>query len=451
MLSTRTRAITALLLTALMPLLAGGAPSPNGTPRLMQGPLIGPVTPHEIPVWVRLNEEWWVSIEYGTDPALDPASGVRVAGPVQAKEAADRTAVVTLTGLEPDTVYYYRVLVGTDEDSGRPDPYLRDAMPFRVKTAPAGNARFTVCFGSCARVQRDPVQPIWDAVATTQPDFFIWLGDNIYGDTRNPEALAEEYRRQRDVPSLQPINRSIPQPAVWDDHDFGLNDHDKTHPRKADALEVFKQYWPNPAYGLPDVPGVFFRYSYGGVDFFFLDVRYHRDPNAMPDGPDKTMLGKEQLQWLKEGLAESQAPFKVLVSGTGWSKAKGPQGDSWAAFLHERNDLLAHIRDRAIPGVILISGDVHHGEFNAIPAEVWGGGYDLYELVSSPLAQPVSRGSANRQPERRVRDSYHEKTNVGLLRFDLTGAEPTVELNLLDTQGAPVWEPVILKASDLQP
>src|SRR5690606_14947092 len=155
----------------------------------------------------------------------------------------------------------------------------------------------------------------------------------------DPDVLAEEYRRQRNVPALQQLLRSTPQLAVWDDHDYGLNDHDRTSPMREAALAVFRRYWANPSYGLPDAPGVFFRWSYGRVDWFFLDVRSYRDPNREPDGPAKSMLGVKQLEWLRNGLRASSAPFKLLVSGSGWSKAKGPGGDSWASYLDERDRL----------------------------------------------------------------------------------------------------------------
>lgn len=93
-------------------------------------------------------------------------------------------------------------------------------------------------FGSCARVQEHPRQPVWQAVAQGRPVLFFWLGDNVYGDSLHGEILANEYRRQRHVAELQPLLRSVPQLAIWDDHDFGLNDHDRTNPIKETALEV---------------------------------------------------------------------------------------------------------------------------------------------------------------------------------------------------------------------
>ena len=422
-------------------LAAHAAPSQTGTARLMQGPMLGAVGPDFALVWVRASGEYAITARYGTDPALEEGPETEA---VQTGPAEDFTAVVRLTGLQPATTYYYRILL-----NGQPDAYKRQAPPIAFRTAPAPGepAQFSVAFGSCARLQQDPVQRIWNAAAELAPDFFIWTGDNVYGDSLHAIIVAEEYRRQREIPSIVPFLQGTPQLAVWDDHDFGLNDHDRTNPVKADMLKIFKQYWPNTGYGTPETPGVFFTYSYGGVDFIMLDCRYHRDPNAAPDTPEKTLLGAGQLAWLKEELKKSTAPFKVLVSGSGWTKAKGEGGDSWAAFLHERNALFEFIRVNEIEGVVLVSGDTHVGELNAIP---WSeqGGYDFYDLVSSPLAQAASSNWRNRDPEVRLRPGF-EAPNVGLLRFDMRG-DPTLTFNLYGEDGQPAWEPLSLKASQLR-
>lgn len=86
---------------------------------------------------------------------------------------------------------------------------------------------------------------------------------------------------------------------------------------RADALAVFRRYWANPGHGTDSTHGVFFAWSRSGIDGFFLDDRSWRDPNAQPDGEGKTMLGAGQLAWLKERLAASTAPFKLIFSGSG--------------------------------------------------------------------------------------------------------------------------------------
>ncbi len=414
----------------------------DGTPRLMQGPMIGAVTDSSITFWARASGEFPVEIEYDEDG--DFADSRRTSA-VTPSKADDYVVELVADGLEPLTTYHYRVLVEGEEAQ-----YLEGLGPFMVRTAPPSGSLtgFSVAIGSCARFQEDPIQPIWGKVERARPDLFFWLGDNIYGDALDPDILAEEYRRQRTVATLQPLLRTTPQLAIWDDHDFGLNDHDRSNPVKEEALDVFERYWANPAHGLPEAPGVFFRYSYGGVDFFFLDARYYRDPNAMPDSAGKTMLGAAQLEWLKEGLAGSDAPFKVLISGSGWTKAKGPGGDSWASFLHERDSLFAFIQREEIGGVVLLSGDTHVGELNAIP---WSdrGGYDFYDLVSSPLAQSPSGSWLERRPEIRIRPVYSAGPNAGLLTFDFSG-EPTLRFELIGEDGRSAWPPFVITAAELQ-
>lgn len=431
------------LLVALMGLVAqeAVAKSEIGNPRLMQGPMVAYAGPDTLRVWVRANGEFEVWAEFSEDEQFTAP----IATPKQtAQRTDDFCLTLTATGLKPGTRYYYRVYVhkGLAHGTG--------GMPaFHTQTAPAPGAktRFKVAFGSCARYTEDRDQPIWDALHLVDPQLFFWLGDNVYGDTLEPSIIAEEYRRQRDVQRWLPFMRRVPQMGIWDDHDYMLNDHDRTNPVKEQALTVWKQYWPAPQYGQAGNPGVYFQYQYGGVDFFFLDGRYYRDGNEVPDSPEKTFLGKEQVAWLKAGLKASTGAFKVIACGSGFNLGKGIGGDSWAACIHERNEIFNFIRDEKIGGVLLISGDTHVGELNCIP---WSeeGGYDLYELVSSPLAQTTSSGFGL-TPERRIRETYLETSNSGILDFDLTGEVPVVRMNLVNQYQNYTWDWLEIRADEL--
>ena len=194
---------------------------------------------------------------------------------------------------------------------------------------------------------------------------------------------------------------------------------------------------------------MFTSYSYGGVDLFLLDGRYHRSPNEAPAGAGRTMLGAKQLEWLQARLKASRAPFKILISGSGWSFSKGATGDAWSAFQTERDALFDFIRDEKITGVVLVSGDTHMGELNAIP---WSkrGGYDLYELTSSPLAQRSNPNWAHRQPEIRIRPGYSSSPNAGVIEFDLTQDDPVLRYVLVDDAGRECWTPFVVRASELR-
>ena len=434
---------SASLVVGLMISLAVQAQHPYGYPRLMQGPMVGPPTPDSITIWGRTSGEFECFFRYSEHPDMRDA---QTSERVSAKKADDYTVTMRATGLKPDTAYYYQVFC-----RDRPAADTAGMPPFKTKTAPAGNAvgRFRVAFGSCARLDEDALQPIWRVVEQLEPDLFFWVGDNVYGDTLDPDIIAEEYRHQRLIPAFQPTMRSVPQFAIWDDHDYGLNNHDRRNPIKEGALRAFKRYWPNPSYGLPGTPGIFFKYAYGGVDFFFLDGRYHRSPNAEPDSPRKSMLGAEQREWLKRELKSSRAPFKVLICGSPWNESYGPAGDSWSAFRHERDGLFDFIRDENITGVVLAAGDTHWGELNCMPRSEHGG-YDLYEFVSSPLAQHTWGTAYQYVPDLRIRPVVTEGSNVGIIDFDLSANPPAVTYSVYTHYGHSAWTPLTLSTDDLR-
>jgi alkaline phosphatase D len=409
-----------------------------GYPRSMEGPMIGAPGPNHFTVWVRASGEFEVQLEWSR--RADFSEPV-VADRAPAVAANDYIVTLRASRLEPATAYYYRLRFDGAIDRHQP-------LPHRTRTMAAGNADFTVAFGSCCRIQYDDRQRIFDVVRQLDPDLFLWLGDNVYADSDQPEVHADLYRRGRVVPSLAPLLRSVPQLAIWDDHDFGYNDSDARSPVRDAILRVFKRYWANPSYGEPDNPGVYFKHSHGAVDFFLLDGRYYRDPSDGPEVPGRTMLGPRQKQWLKEQLAASRATFKVLVSGTGWSAAeRHADGDSWAVYSAERDEILDFIRDRGIGGVFGISGDSHMGELNCIPRSE-AGGYDFYDFCSSPLVQVPAVRFINQMPEVRVRPVWNRTTNVGLLTFRTSG-RPSVEMRLFNDAGESVWAPLRLAPEDL--
>ncbi len=411
-----------------------------GYPRALQGPMLGAPGPDHLSVWVRASGAFEVRLEVASDREF-----TRIVQTASAMAPAENDCCLVLRadGLQADTGYWYRLKYDGEEDRFQ---YL----PHRARTAPQGNAAFRVAFGSCCRIQYDPHQRIWNTVRALEPDMFFWLGDNIYADSDQPATLTDLYARGRVVPGLEPLLRSVPQLATWDDHDFGYNDSDGHSPFKQDSLRIFKRFWANPAYGEADNPGVYFKQHYGGVDFFVLDGRYHRDPTDRPDNAGKTMLGARQKAWLKRELKRSTTPFKVLAIGGGWSSAENEKGgDSWAVYMAERNEIFDFIRDEGIGGVVCISGDSHMGELNCIP---WSerGGYDIYDFCSSPLAQLPAAKHTRQVPEVRVRDVWTRTVNAGLMRFDLTGETPTLTYTLHDDMGEAVWDPLVLTPDDLR-
>jgi alkaline phosphatase D len=424
------------LIAASLPFTPAAWAQTLGYPRALQGPMVGAPTATSIRAWVRTSGTFDVALEVATRRDF---SDVRSSAPARASVGNDFCVAPVMEGLTPATSYFYRFKFDGVLDRYQP-------LPYRTKTAPRGRATFRVAFGSCARLQIDTDQRIFTVAQALEPDLMFFLGDNIYADSAEPAALADLYRRQREIERLKSFIRSTPSLAIWDDHDFALNDSDRTNPIREQALTLFKQYWANPSHGLPNVPGIFFKYEYGGVDFFFLDGRYYRHPTDY-EGADKSMLGPEQKAWLKDQLRASRAPFKVLVSGGGFSKAEAT-GDSWAVYQAERNELFDFIRDNRIEGVFGISGDSHMGELNCVPRSEQGG-YDIYDLCSSPLANFPDLDFVDQMPEVRIRGPYTRSCNIGLMEFSFDSG-PRMSYTLHNTIGAPAWDPLMLVPADLR-
>lgn len=126
------------------------------------------------------------------------------------------------------------------------------------------------------------------------------------------------------------------------------------------------------------------QWSYGNVDFFFLDTRSHRDLHDVenPDKPGASILGKQQLSWLKKGISASDADFIFVVSsvnfmiphvGSGGGDDKQAtirKDDAWTVFLEEREELI-EFWDKLAQPVFVLTGDLHNSFAIKITDNVW--------------------------------------------------------------------------------
>ena len=98
----------------------------------------------------------------------------------------------------------------------------------------------TIAFGSCSDQKRP--QPLWDDIVAQKPDLWIWLGDNIYGDSENMDTLRAKYARQKSNPVYQQLRQSTPIIGVWDDHDYGVNDGGKEYPKRKESQQLMLDF-----------------------------------------------------------------------------------------------------------------------------------------------------------------------------------------------------------------
>ncbi len=312
-----------------------------------------------------------------------------------------------------------------------------------------------ILFGSCGH--QDKNIPIFNAINKEQGDLFIFLGDNIYGDTNDMDVLADKYQRLGAKPGFKTLKAQTPIIAMWDDHDYGQNDAGKEYPHKEQSRQIMLNFWDEPINSVrrtrPD--GIYTSYMYGEneqtIQVIMPDLRWNRDAlnhvgeleyytkrklnNQGPYSPSEvkgaSMLGEAQWQWLEQEL-KKPAAIKLIASSlqllpdfTGW--------ESWANFPEDRNRLFALIKKHKVNGVVIISGDTHWGEISKYQQNL---DYPLIEMTSSGLTEKWKDVSPNKH---RVGDFTHN-VNYGDLSIDWQQTDPAISLKLKGIDGEVIMQ-----------
>ena len=344
---------------------------------LTHGPMVGAPGNGGTPIWLRADATRVVGLRVGDSPDLAGAPIVEWALP---SPDHDFTTMLTAPVATSQT-RYYRVEI--DGDMSQP------IHPVRSRLADdASNVRFA--YGSCTGYRPSPG---FNAAKALDPDLYLFIGDNHYGNVQHVDAHRWHYRRMRRIPERAGLMAATPTLAIWDDHDFLANNSHGGCARRDHALQGFSEYWANPTYGTMATPGVFFRHREGPMELFALDCRMYRpdvgdpgsgceldaSPPALPmaSGP----IGPEQMQWLMQEVASSDAPFKLIACGSRFT-TEGSL-DSWASFPEALATLHDGLDAMQAEGVVFLSGDIHRTLFRQNPR---ANGYAIPELSSSPMA-----------------------------------------------------------------
>ena len=220
--------------------------------------------------------------------------------------------------------------------------------------------------GSC--LDQDFPQPIWQPIEEENLDYFIFLGDNVYGDSifENLYKMKRAYSKQEKL--LPDFLDQTDIFAIWDDHDYGKNDGGSDYKYKKLAENLFLDFWNVP---INDVrrsrEGIYF--SENKVFFnkkyklIFLDTRYFRSQLKGKKGSyqknndeSATILGKEQWTWLEKELDSNFdylfifSSIQIIPEDHGFEK--------WSNFPNDRTKLLK-ILEKYKDRTILFSGDRH--------------------------------------------------------------------------------------------
>ncbi len=424
----------------------------SATKKLIAGPMLGYIEHREALVWLEVvNTVADVGINYY--PIDSPALG-RWADRLTEPSAVSKVYHFTLQELTINSTYQYDVYFdGVKQEFPYPTQFKTRELWEYLTDAPD----LTFLFGSCNYVSDSiydrPGEPygqdtrIFETMAKQPADFMLWLGDNTYyrpADYSSASGMAYRNRHTRSLPVMQPFLAAMSHYAVWDDHDFGANDGDKTFDLKQESLQLFKQYWGNKTYGEAGNAGVYSKIKMADAEFFLLDDRYHRSPNTYPDKhSEKEFLGKRQMQWLKEGLMGSNrnVNFRFIVVG---NQVLNPVNDfeCFRHFTNEWEELMEFIVKHRIEGVVFLTGDRHMTEMNYFqPGKEF---YRLHDVTSSPLTSHAFTTIAdNKEYNNPARVDSTLLPEQNFIKASITGSflehDRTLTFEAIDINGNVRW------------
>lgn len=423
--------------------------TPADAAKLLAGPMVGATAMRQVKLWVQADAAGTAVIEYWD---TTDAKNVSRTKPIRLEDELDHTAHFTLALLEPGRTYGYRVMIDGKEQKLPQTLAFKTQALWQWRTEPP---EWKMIFGSCSydneakydrpgRAYGGPEENkrIYDVMAKQQPDLTLWGGDYLYFrevDEDSVAGLRYRWRYARSTPEQQALLRTGSHLSIWDDHEFGPNDSNSSYRLKGEALGLFKRYWANDSYGLPETAGTFGNQRFNDSELFLLDNRYHRDSDKL-QADDKTKLGAAQLRWLKNALLASNAPFKIIVAGSQITNEVN-RFEGWQRFPKERADMLKFISDHKIDGVIFLTGDRH---FTELLKTERPGTYPLHELTCSPLLSGVpSNLDAERANKQIVPGTFVAAHNFCTLEFSGPRTARKLTLKSFSNTGEKNWEHTI--------
>ncbi|MGA5418843.1 alkaline phosphatase D family protein [Streptomyces lavendulocolor] len=430
--SRRTVVKAAAATAVAAPVLAAATPAVADVlaPAFLHGVASGDPLPDGVLLWTRVTPapdalpgsgkgpDTEVRWEVAEDRAF---TRVVARGAVMATAASDHTVKVDVRGLRQETAYYFRFTAGTDASAA--------VSPVgRTRTTPAADATTAgVRFGvvSCANWEAGHFAAYRHLAARADLDAILHLGDYIYeygtGAYPKPDYVVRQHEPRHEItgladyrvrhatyktdPGLQALHAAHPVIAIWDDHEFaddtwsgGADNHTPGTEgdwaaRAAAAKQAYFEWMPVRA----STEGtVYRRLRFGKLaDLHLLDLRSFRSQQASTgsgrvDDPARTITGRAQLDWLKAGLASSDAAWKlvgtsVMISPVAFGSLPAhllgpvaellglPKGgvainvDQWDGYTDDRRELLAHLTDRSITNTVFLTGDIHMAWANDVP------------------------------------------------------------------------------------
>lgn len=379
-------------------------------------------------IWTRLTpDSLWVGpadVDWrvATDTGM---TNIVQNGTYTTDQARDYTVKIDVTGLLPNTYYYYEFTFGG-----------LHSIRGRTKTTPSSGAdslRFAVV--SCANYEAGFFNAYRVIKERNDVDAVLHLGDYIYEyehdgyafnatanriwEPPNEIIVLNDYRTRYATYHLDEdllrLHQQYPFVAVWDDHESadnswkdGAGNHSEGPEgtwidRKAASRQAYFEWMPIREQAPGNDSVIYRSIEYGDlVEFIMLDTRIHgRDEQVgttdpLIDDTSRTILGDDQFTWLKQRLSNSAKQWKVLgqqvmiaplnIFGT------PVNADQWDGYAADRLKLMNYVLDSNVTDVVAITGDIHTSWANDIPTASYnpstGAGSAFVEFVTTSVTSP---------------------------------------------------------------
>lgn len=302
-----------------------------------------------------------------------------------------------------------------------------------------------IAFGSCNKQYMD--QHYWDVISSKNPDLWIWMGDIIYSDTEDMDEHKKQYDLLKNNTFYQKFISKVPVIGVWDDHDYGINDGDKTYPKKEESKELLLDFLDIEKNApVRKHKGVYTAYEFGKghrkIKIFLLDDRTFKDvlekdnetPSRYKNNLEGTILGEEQWSWLESEIKNSDASVNIFVSGMQIIPDDNIY-EKWGDFPNERLRFLNLLEKTKVKNPIIFSGDRHFAELSEYTYLDFSA--NVLELTSSGLThsyEGVSEINAYRL------GYLFDGKNFGMYNINWSGSKVLIKLFIYDINGKEIFQ-----------
>ncbi|QNL21312.1 alkaline phosphatase family protein [Hyphobacterium sp. CCMP332] len=413
------------------------------------GPMLGYSSMKEVGIWIQLEKEADVKVRYW--PATNEKEKKETA---MVKSQSENSFICHLIAVvNPGVKYNYAIIVNKKEIAFDYPLEFQSQSLWQHRSDPP-DVKFAL--GSCVYINEPEVDrpgkayggnyEVFSSINNENPDFMLWMGDNAYlreVDWNSKTGIYHRYSHSRDVSEMQALLARSHHFAIWDDHDYGPNNSDKSFWNKKITEKAFKDFWMNPNYNLTGNGGITGTFFWNDCQFFMLDNRYFRTANGRKTG-DKEILGNAQIDWLINALKSSPARFKFIVIGGQFISNAAVHENHINLAPEERQEIINLISEENIKGVIFLSGDRHHSELSKLDRKDQ---YPIYDWTVSPLTATAYEIEDEGNTLLIPGSSFGERC-FGTI--EVTGAykERLLKLKLFNKDGEELWN-FEIKAEDL--